>query len=84
MRAFGTAYKVDDKMFKQYRDWGIYLDKRSGSELHALPVPAVFIVDAEGVIQFSYVHPDYKIRTPAGVVLEAARAIAQQKHRLHP
>lgn len=83
-RAFGVAYKVDDKTFKQYRDWGIYLDKRSGSDLHALPVPAVFIVDAQGTIQFSYVHPDYKIRTPAGVVVEAARAIAQRKHRLQP
>jgi peroxiredoxin len=84
MKAFGIGYKVDDKMFKQYREWGIYLDKRSGSDEHALPVPGVFIVDAQGIIQFSYVHPDYKIRTPARVVLEAARAIAEQKHKLHP
>jgi len=84
MKAFGIGYRVDDKMFKQYREWGIYLDKRSGSEEHALPVPGVFIVDAQGIIQFSYVHPDYKIRTPARVVLEAARAIAEQKHKLKP
>ncbi|MEO8673293.1 MAG: peroxiredoxin-like family protein [Tahibacter sp.] len=84
MKAFGVAYKVDNKTFKQYRDWGIDLDKRSGTQSHALPVPAVFIVDAQGFIQFSYVHPNYKIRAPGQVVLAAARAIAEQKHKLQP
>jgi len=47
-------------------------------------VPSVFIVDAEGRLQFEYVHPDYRIRVPGDVVLAAARSIAKRKHILSP
>jgi hypothetical protein len=42
-----------------------------------LPVPGVFLIDAAGRVQFSYVHPDYRVRIPAPVVLAAARALAK-------
>jgi hypothetical protein len=42
-----------------------------------LPVPSVFLIDAAGRVQFSYVHPDYRVRIPAAVVLAAARALAK-------
>ena len=41
-----------------------------------LPVPAVFAIDAKGVIEFSYVNPDYKRRLPADELLAAAKRIA--------
>lgn len=84
MKAFGIAYRVDEVTLSKYANMGIDLDKASGENHHALPVPAVFIIDAEGVIQFEYVHPDYRVRVPADVILTAARAIARQKHRLNP
>lgn len=84
MKAFGVAYHVDDELTGTLGKYGIDLDKSSGATHHALPVPSVFIVDADGAIQFEYVHPDYKIRAPAEVVLAAAKAIAQQKHKLQP
>jgi len=48
----------------------------------ALPVPSVFIADAAGILQFSFVHPDYKVRVPGAVILAAAKAIAAQKHEV--
>jgi peroxiredoxin len=84
MRAFGIGYLVDAATIKQYAGYGIDLTKASGNAQPALPVPAVYIVDGAGVLQFSYVHPDYRVRVPAEVVLAAARAIAQKHHELHP
>ncbi len=84
IRAFGIAYRVDAATLGKYRGYGIDLEQASGEKHHALPVPAVYIVDRDGILQFSYVHPDYRIRVPSDVVLAAARAIAGEQQKLHP
>ncbi|MEO5559199.1 MAG: peroxiredoxin-like family protein [Dokdonella sp.] len=84
IKAFGIAYRVDAATLAKLTAFGIDLEKSSGESHHALPVPAVYIVDAEGILQFSYVHPDYRVRVPSDVVLAAARAISEQREKLHP
>ncbi|MGB0133319.1 peroxiredoxin-like family protein [Dokdonella sp.] len=84
MRAFGIGFRVDDATIEKYKGYGIDLEKASGENHHALPVPSVFIVDAAGVLQFSYVHPDYKVRVPGTVIMAAAKAIADRKHQVKP
>ncbi|PIR15628.1 MAG: antioxidant AhpC [Elusimicrobia bacterium CG11_big_fil_rev_8_21_14_0_20_64_6] len=73
-RAFGLAFRVDDKTIKKYEGYGIDLEKSSGEKHHWLPVPGLFIVDKSGVITFVYANPDYKIRLRGPVVLSAAKA----------
>ncbi|MEO8002094.1 MAG: peroxiredoxin-like family protein, partial [Arenimonas sp.] len=72
MRAFGIGYQLDAATIEKYKGYGIDLEKNSGEKHHGLPVPSVFIIDADGIIQFSYVNPDYKARVPSSVVLAAA------------
>lgn len=84
LRAFGIGYRLDDETYAKYQEYGIDLETSSGEDHHALPVPSVFIVDADGVLQFSYSHPDYKIRVPGSVILAAAKAIAERSDHLHP
>ena len=38
-----------------------------------LPVPAVYMVGTDGVIQFHYVHPNYRVRLDPDLLLAAAR-----------
>jgi peroxiredoxin len=84
LRAFGIGFQVDDATFKKYQGYGIDLEKASGEKHHALPVPSVLIFDREGVLQFSYINPDYTARVPGSVVLEAAKAIAARKQYQKP
>lgn len=84
IKAFGIAYRVDDATYSKLVGFGIDLEKSSGKPHRALPVPAVYIVDAAGTLQFSYVHPDYRVRIPAGTVLAAAKAISTQQHKMQP
>jgi peroxiredoxin len=84
LAAFGIGFRVDDANIEKYRGYGIDLEKASGEAHHALPVPSVFIVDAQGILQFSYSHPDYTVRVPGSIVLAAAKAIAERKQYLEP
>jgi len=37
-------------------------------------VPAVYLINSDGMIEFHYVHPDYKIRLDPEVLLAAVQA----------
>lgn len=73
-KAFGLAFKVDDKTVERYKSNGMDLTKRSGHDHNLLPVPAVFLVNPDGMITFQYVNPDYKTRINSEVLLAAAKA----------
>ncbi len=72
--ALGIAWRVNTDTLKTLDGYGIDLEKASGEKHHILPVPAAYIVGTDGKISFAYVNPDHKVRVPATVLLEAARA----------
>lgn len=73
-QAFGLAFQMQDDEVTQYEGFGIDLDEASGFSHHVLPVPAIYLIDKEGIVQFFYVNPDYRVRLEPSVVLAAARA----------
>ena len=74
-KAMGVAFRLDDAMVKMYKGkYGIDVEGDSGQTHHLLPVPAVFLIGTDGVIKFSYVNPDYKVRIDSAVLLAAAEA----------
>jgi hypothetical protein len=58
------------------------IEEFSGRDHHLLPVPAVFIVDTEATIRFTYVNPDYRIRLNSNVLLTAAKSLLESDWRL--
>lgn len=72
--ALGIAWQVNAEGLKMLKGYGIDLEKASGEGHHILPVPAAYVVGTDGRIRFAYVNPDHKVRVPAAVLLEAARA----------
>lgn len=72
--ALGIAWQVDARTLETYKGYGIDLEEASGEKHHLLPVPAAYVVGTDGKIRFTYVNPDHKVRVPAQVLLEAARA----------
>lgn len=72
--ALGLSFQVDEKTLKKYKLYGINLEKASGEAHNRLPVPAIIIANAEGIVTFTYVNPDYSVRADAGLVLAAAKA----------
>lgn len=77
--AFGLAFRVDDKYNEMLKSHNMSLEDASGETHHILPVPAVFVLDKDGVIQFEYVNPDYKVRLNGEILLKAAEQFSINK-----
>ena len=60
--AFGLAFRVSDDYYQRAKKFDIDLEEASGETHHALPVPAVYVIDADGVIRFAHSEPDYTQR----------------------
>jgi peroxiredoxin len=71
-KAFGVAFAVDQGTQQRLKGYGIDLEKASGNPEAVLPVPAVFVVGPDGIIQYSHANADYKVRLSAEDLLKAA------------
>ena len=76
-RAFGLAFRVDDELNERYLEWNIDLEKASGETHHVLPAPATYIIGTDGMINFAYINPSYKVRLHPDVLLAAAKAYSE-------
>ena len=76
-QAFGLAFRVDDEMNERLLGYDIDLERASGETHHVLPAPATYIIGTDGVINFAYINPDYKVRLHPDVLLAAANAYAE-------
>ncbi|HEY3655372.1 MAG TPA: peroxiredoxin family protein [Steroidobacteraceae bacterium] len=75
-KAFHVAYHLDDATLAKQKQYGVNLDETTGTPLHELPVPSVFIIDATGTIRYVYSNPDYTVRLASDALLAAAQPYA--------
>ncbi len=75
-KKFGIAFQAPEKYKKV-----INIKKHSGGKNteNLLPVPAVFLVDTEGVIQFEYINPNFKVRLHPELLKAAAKIQKESK-----
>jgi peroxiredoxin len=77
--AFHIAYHLDDATIAKQREFGVDLESTTGTSLHELPVPSVFIIDTSGTIRYVYSNPDYTVRLGAEALWTAAAPYAARK-----
>jgi len=75
-RAYGIAFQLDEAGVARYAGYGIDLEDASGEKHHQLPVPSVFLIDAQGRVAWRYSDPDYRVRPDNDTLLAAARKLA--------
>ncbi len=69
-QAFGVAWDTVERGEEMHQR----LEKASGQSHHLLAVPAIFVIDGNGVIQFEYVNPNHQVRVDSDVLLDALKA----------
>ncbi|TMP85569.1 alkyl hydroperoxide reductase [Pseudoalteromonas ruthenica] len=75
-QAMGLAFFLDDKTAKVYRNkLGVNFVGLDGEQKVALPVPAVFLLDTQGMVHFQYANPNYRVRLSEPLLLAAAKQV---------
>jgi peroxiredoxin len=67
-----------DSRFAAMDAYGVAWSKKGGKPL---PVPAVFVFGADGLVHFQYVNPNHAIRLSDEVLLSLARAAQGKKEK---
>jgi peroxiredoxin len=76
---FGLRFKLPDYLRQLYATFPLDLEKFNGDASWALPIPARFIIDRQGIIRMAESDPDYTTRPEPRDTLEALRALTQQR-----
>jgi peroxiredoxin len=79
IEAFGLAFALDEPTLEKLDGYGITVRNRPSDEAAILPVPAVYLVDTEGMIRFSHYDPNYRKRLAPGSLLDAAEKFESDK-----
>jgi len=71
MKAYHTAFTVDDATVLKYQGYGIDLAQANGATANVLPMPATYVIGQNGKIKYVYFNPDYKQRASVRAVAAA-------------
>ena len=72
--SYGLRFELPDDLRTVYADFGIDLPKNHGVGGWELPMPARYVIGANGKVTYAVVHPDYTQRPEPGETLEALLA----------
>lgn len=61
-RSFGLAFTLDASLQPVYDGFGIDLLAHNGDKSYGLPVPATYLVGADGIVRQAFVDVDYRNR----------------------
>ena len=76
-RRFGITFAPTPEGQARAVAKGTDLGAELGTGTWELPMPAVVVIDADRVVRFADVHPDWLVRPEAGPVIDAVRALVQ-------
>ena len=75
-KAFGIAFTLPPELVELYSSVGNNLPELNGNGQWVLPIPATFVIDSSGTIQFAHVEADYRERAEPADVMAAVRGIS--------
>jgi peroxiredoxin len=69
MKEYKVDFTVDEKTTAMLKGYGVNLAERNSTNGNNLPVPAVYIINKEGKITYTYFDADYKKRLSVSEIL---------------
>ncbi|MBZ4324058.1 AhpC/TSA family protein [Streptomyces sp. SCA2-4] len=68
---YGLAFDLPDDLADVYDELGFDLKRVNNGHRRTLPMPATYVIDAEGVIRWSFVAADYAVRAEPDDIVAA-------------
>ena len=72
---FGVTQQVTDEVLAIWEGRIDLAEHNDGDESGRLPLPATFLIDADGQIAFAHVHEDYRVRAEPQDVIDVLRGM---------
>lgn len=76
-QSYGLVFTLPKDLREVYLKFGIDLPLYNGDESWALPMPARFIIDQEGVIRYAEYDPDYTERPEPEHTIDALKQLGE-------
>lgn len=77
-RQFGLEFALPEELRQLYVNFGIDLPARNGDDSFTLPMPATYVLGADGNVIYRFVDADYTKRAEPSDVLKALQGIAAE------
>ncbi|MFT7476183.1 MAG: peroxiredoxin [Verrucomicrobiales bacterium] len=74
-KSFNLVFEMEEGLVEFYKAEGRNIDEMNGSEVWELPVPATYVIDTAGVIQYAYVDLNHRARAEPSEVIAVAAAL---------
>lgn len=72
-KSFGLEFQLAEELRPLYAGWGLDLPAHAGEDTFKLPLPATYIIDQDGNVQYAFTDTDYTKRAePSDVVKRLA------------
>ncbi len=68
---YGLAFQVSDELAAHYARSGIDLARVNGGHARILPIPATYVIDRSGIVQWAFVDTDFTVRAEPADILTA-------------
>ena len=75
---YGLVYAMPADLKAVYEGFGIRLPLYNGDDSWTLPIPARFVIGADGVIRYAAASPDYTVRPEPAETLAVLRTLADE------
>jgi peroxiredoxin len=75
-RQFGLEFALPEELRQLYVNFGIDLPARNGDDSFTLPMPATYVVGADGNVIYRFVDADYTKRAEPSDLLKALQGMA--------
>ena len=70
---YGLVFNLDDELKPIYEKFGIKIPQSNGVDTYELPMPAVFVINKNKKILFSFIDEDYTKRCEPKTILDTIR-----------
>lgn len=74
-KQLALAFKLDPKLIKKYRQYGIDVPESNDTKKWELPVPATYVIDTDRTIHYAFVDEDYTKRADYDEVIEVLKEL---------
>ncbi|MGX1855521.1 peroxiredoxin-like family protein [Streptomyces sp. NPDC055299] len=75
-KQYGIAFDLSDELGALYDRLGIDLQRVNAGHSRTLPLPATYVIDRTGVIQWAFVETDHTVRAEPADILAALDALS--------